>query len=432
MAPPFEVPAGVRFTCSRCGDCCRGFEILLGPGEAEGLAALDWRGRDETLVDTETTLAARGAGLAGRRQLRRRDDGACAYLGDDHQCRIHQHFGGDAKPLMCRLYPFGFYPLGDRLAVDVSFACRAVSEERGEKLDAQIPEWTRWLAEGSLDAGSATRHRLDRRRVLSAELLWELEHFLLDFLERRDRPLFERIRSMLQFVRVATTGDPMAPTAARLRQAMAVGIPPQMARQTSTATLDRTQRAVFYQWLYLALNPVTDDPSLGTAAERKASAQRHERAGRGYLRRRGQPQVGGQELETTFEAIARSAPGILAADSGAELPRSDEGLTTWLRAKIVGQGFLVAGAETLPFIEAVRKLLVAYPMMLWTTKALATHRGAPAPEATDLRAALRRIDRTLGRIPVSRLPRKQAKVFDLILLETDLVEAATNDILAGR
>lgn len=432
MAPRFAVPTGVRFSCSRCGDCCRSFEILLGPGESEALGALDWEGHDETLVGVETTIAARGPGLGGLRQLRRRDDGACVYLGDDDGCRIHRHFGGDAKPLMCRLYPVGFYPLDDRLAVDVSFACRAVSEGRGKSLETQIPEWTRWLADDTMAAGKTTQPRLDRKRKISAELLWELEHFLLGFLEATERPLFERVRSMLQFVRVATTGDPEAPTAAPLRQAMAAGIPGQMARQKSKAELDRTQRAVFYQWLFLALNPVTEDPSQGTAAERKASADRHRRAGQAYLRRRGQPHVGGEPLATTFEDIAALPGGILTTGEGSPTPWADGPLATWLRAKIVGQGFLVSGSESLPFIEALRKLLVAYPMVLWTTKAMAAHRGATAPEAEDLSAALRRIDRTLGRVPVSRLPRKQAKAFDFILLDTDVVEATVNHILPPR
>ena len=41
-------------------------------------------------------------------RLPRHVDGACVYLGKDNACRIHQHFGAASKPLMCRLYPFGF------------------------------------------------------------------------------------------------------------------------------------------------------------------------------------------------------------------------------------------------------------------------------------------------------------------------------------
>ena len=426
MPSQFETPSGVRFRCSRCGDCCRNFEILLGPGEAESLATLDWSDKEPSLVGAETTT---GAGIAGRKDLRRlarRDDGACIYLDEDQGCRIHHHFGGDAKPLMCRLYPFGFYAVGERTAVDVSFACRAVSEASGPSLERQVPEWTRWIEASPNAVAPLPQPRLDRHRKISADLLWELEHALLAFLERRGEPLLDRVRCMLQFVRVATTGDPTTATAASLRQAMAAGLPGQIARQPSEATCDKTQRAVFFQWLFLALDPVLEDPRQGTPAERRESARRHERASRGYLQRRGAPQVAGEPLDTTFEAIAQAEAGVLTEAV------ADETLATWLRAKIVGQRFLSAGGKDLPFIDAVRKLLVAYPMALWTAKALACHRGVGGPELGDLRAAIRRIDRTLGRVPVSRLPRKQAKVFDFILLETDLVEAAVNDVLAGR
>lgn len=436
MPLPFAVPSDVRFTCSRCGDCCRTFEILLGPGEEEALKSLDWKGRDATLVDSKTVVPARLPVSRGRRQLLRRKDGACVYLGEDDQCRIHRHFGADAKPMMCRLYPFGFYPVGERVAVDVSFACRAVSQGQGKTLETRFPEWTRLLG-GVVPRGSKPRrHRLDQKREMPGELLWELEFYLLGMLDRRDLTLSDRVRCMLQFVRVATTGDPNLPSAALLRQAMADGIPGQIARQASDATLDKTQHAVFYQWLFLALNPITKDPRQGTPAERKASAKQHEDAIHRYLLGRGRPQVGGELLDTTFEAIGALGSGILAVDTVGDSsePASGSGIevvSTWLRAKIVGQRFLMEEEKEMPFVEATRKLLVAYPMVLWVSKALAAHRGARNPEASDLSAALRRIDKTLGRVSVARLPRKQAKVYDFIMLETDLVEAATNDILAG-
>lgn len=436
MASPFEIPSGVRFTCSRCGDCCRTFEILLGPGEEESLESLEWKGRDATLVDSTTVVPARLSAWRGKRQLLRGNDGACVYLGEDDQCRIHRHFGADAKPLMCRLYPFGFYPVGDRVAVDVSFACQAVSQGKGEALERRFPEWTRLLGDVVSQEGKPKRHRLDKHREVAGELLWELEFYLLGFLDRRDLTLTDRARCMLQFVRVATTGDPTLPSAELLRRAMAAGIPDQIVREKSDATLDKTQRAVFYQWLFLTLNPITKEPKQGTPAERKASAKHHEDAIHRYLVGRGQPQVGGEQLDTTFEAIAALDSGILAPETVGDTSEVVAGneiemLSTWLRAKIVGQRFLMQEEKELPFVEATRKLLIAYPMVLWATKALAAHRGAEKPESRDLSAALRLVDKTLGRVSVTRLPRKQAKVYNFIMLETDLVEAASNDILAG-
>ncbi len=107
-------------------------------------------------------------------------------------------------------------------------------------------------------------------------------------------------------------------------------------------------------------------------------------------------------------------------------------LETFLKAKIVGQKFLVAGERELPLVEATLKLLVTVPMTLWTAKALAADRGAGRVEEEDVRHALRLIDRTLGALPTSAMPKKQAEACDYVMLETDLVEAAVNDVARSR
>ena len=101
-------PPEVRFTCSRCGDCCRGWHVMLGPGEAERLEALDWSGAAPELAGISPAAPVPGEPRSGRLALARKADGACVYLGARNQCRVHEEFGEPAKPLLCRLYPFGF------------------------------------------------------------------------------------------------------------------------------------------------------------------------------------------------------------------------------------------------------------------------------------------------------------------------------------
>ena len=102
-----------------------------------------------------------------------------------------------------------------------------------------------------------------------------------------------------------------------------------------------------------------------------------------------------------------------------------------LCAKIRGQKVLVAGQQGVPLVEATLKCLRCFPMAVWTSKARAADRGAAAVEEPDLRLAIRLIDRTLGQIPTSLVPPKQREVYDWVMLETDLVEAAINDLLVG-
>lgn len=127
--------ADERYHCTGCGDCCRGWAVPLRPGEAdrfraqaaafvpaERLAALVTRTRG---IDT----LAVGAG--------------CAALDQEQRCRVHAAHGADAKPLACRLFPFRFVVTPDDVRVSLSFACPAVVDGEGPRLDEQRDEIAR-------------------------------------------------------------------------------------------------------------------------------------------------------------------------------------------------------------------------------------------------------------------------------------------------
>jgi hypothetical protein len=80
------------YQCGRCLQCCRSKTIPLNPYEVARLAAY--------LGETTTQFLARHTVMGGA-ALRRRDDEACVFLGEDG-CTVHP-----ARPLACRLYPLG-------------------------------------------------------------------------------------------------------------------------------------------------------------------------------------------------------------------------------------------------------------------------------------------------------------------------------------
>ena len=434
MPLPVDYPEEVCFSCTECGDCCRSWDVLVGPGERDRLAALEWHGREADLVGARVVEPVGGGASRGRQglapspaapprqRLARGADGACVYLGAENQCRIHQHFGEAAKPLLCRLYPFSFYAMGERTSVDVSFYCRSVSQGDGAPIATRLGEWTRLLA--SRDLTDTRQHELRANVRVDGGLVWEVEHHLLQFLKDDSLTLIERVRCVLQFVRLATTGDPDQPTASALRAAMAKGIPLQVRGAPLEATMDKTQRAIFYQWLHLALNPAPPSFDTLSSVEQAQVRDARERAGRRYRDRAGRPHVDGNELAVDFGRIAAVDTSVFAENNCAPL-------RDFLCAKIVGQKFLIAGEDELPLVEATLMFLLTVPMTIWTAKALAAERGATAVEACDLRQAIRLIDRTLGQISTSLLPPKQREAYDWVMLETDLVEAATADVLVG-
>jgi Fe-S-cluster containining protein len=395
---------------------------MLGPGEEEALGRLDWQAREEDLVGATTVVTSRLPGGRRARRLARRSDGACVYLGPDHLCRIHRHFGGDRKPLMCRLYPFGFYAVGGKVAVDCSFACRSVRQGSGDPVEERVPEWSRLLAERG--APQESPHRLTRARTVSGSLLWDLEHHLLTFLSDPGLSLFDRVRCCLRFVRLATTGDPATAAAARLREAVARGLPRQVATIEPGGPLDKTQRAVFYQWLFLTLNPLPPGFDLLSGPDQRREKKRRLAAARRFYLNQGAPWIDGQETEVSFAEVSEVGTTLLAT-----LPCPP--LETFLRAKIVGQRFLVAGGTELPFVEAVPAFLLAYPMILWTAKALAAARRASEVAEDDLRRSIGLVDRTLGQASVEDLPAKVAEAWHFVVEETELVEAAAAELLTS-
>jgi Fe-S-cluster containining protein len=414
----FDAPA-LRFTCSECGDCCRSGQVLLSEAERARLQSLDWSGLEPDLVGAETTAVVTDGPFRGHHRLARRPDGSCAYLGARNECRIHEHFGRDVKPLTCRSYPFSFRAMGDVVAVDVAFSCRAVSEERGEPVERLQGEWSLLLAEGV--AGSAPPlHVARKQEEAPPELVLEIERVLLRLLQDASLEPPDRVRACADFLRLGLTGDPSAPTAALLRNAIAAGLPQRVRREPHPNGMDPTQRTVFRQWLYLALNPARPELRDLPSAERDRMNAQWRDAGLAFRDGRGHPFVAWAPLRTTFDAVESMDAALLRTS---ELPMR------FLAAKLVGQRFLRSGAGELPLVDAARLLLLTFPMIGWTAKAFAADRGAPAVEDEDVRVAIRTIDPNIGQASTSALPPAQAKAFDWTFHETDLVPAAIRDVL---
>ncbi|HXV60874.1 MAG TPA: YkgJ family cysteine cluster protein [Vicinamibacteria bacterium] len=416
MSPPvFAYPEGLHFTCSRCGDCCRGWNVALGPGEPESLRELDWKDKVPELVDV-----APGTKFGPKYALTRKEDGSCIYLGKENQCLIHEHFGVLRKPLMCRLFPFGFLPVGDRVAVDVSFACKAVSEDRGAPLRERLPEWV-CLLQGP--PAQETGHAFSKKYRIEGELLWELEHGIVRLLSDPQETFLERIRAVSEFMRLAMTADPRTDAARRLREVMLAGVPKQLKeRPIDLEPMNKTQRAVFFHLLFLMLNPTP--PDLLGRSDTRASHDRV-KAADAYRFRGNRPWIDNRVASATFGEIETVALGYLAEEGGrGEVER-------FLQAKIVGQRFLREGESEIPFVAAVPRLLLVYPMLLWTAKAFAAGDARRAVSREDARRALRLLDRSYGSVPLSALPSKQRKAWEFIIGETDLPFVASVEMSAS-
>lgn len=87
---------GLRFRCTRCGNCCTGEPGFVWVNEAEVTAIAEFRGESpEEVEGLYTRLAGK------RRTLREKANGDCVFYEREQGCTIYS-----VRPRQCRTWPF--------------------------------------------------------------------------------------------------------------------------------------------------------------------------------------------------------------------------------------------------------------------------------------------------------------------------------------
>ena len=88
---------GLRFECTRCGNCCGGASGTVGVGDAEIEALARRVGLGLAEFRAAFTRELRG----GERSLRERRDGTCVFYDPRRGCTVYPD-----RPRQCRTWPF--------------------------------------------------------------------------------------------------------------------------------------------------------------------------------------------------------------------------------------------------------------------------------------------------------------------------------------
>ncbi|MBF0275873.1 MAG: YkgJ family cysteine cluster protein, partial [Nitrospinae bacterium] len=131
-----------RFECIDCeGDCCRhGYRVLITKKSMEELLQLDAVKRvleKEQCSFLNDHIKKEYYFLP---ILDKEGERQCAFLDDDFLCLIHKEHGFDAKPDVCKAYPFNVVSYSnEEIRVCYSFQCKSIRENYGKPIiDSEI------------------------------------------------------------------------------------------------------------------------------------------------------------------------------------------------------------------------------------------------------------------------------------------------------
>ncbi len=174
-----------RFTCARCGRCCRRATVPVTLAEAEAYRAAGagrWfsEGGGSAAVDPFEPIPEHPSLL----QIRKREDGACGFLSEEGLCRIHEELGADRKPIACRVFPFRFHPVEQDVVVTASFACPTVVANDGALLSSQSRDISALYADWKHEfPETAARVEFVAGRALPPAVLTKLRSVLVRMLD---------------------------------------------------------------------------------------------------------------------------------------------------------------------------------------------------------------------------------------------------------
>lgn len=132
-----HIPEGINFDCTGCGNCC--FEWPV-PITRDDFTRISGYAQEQSLDAKELfrVLSVNDDKLrVFTHSLEKRSDGLCQFLTDDKRCSLHRDFGPEAKPAMCRLFPYTFTDTPSGIYASVSFAATGVLFNQGKPLTAQ-------------------------------------------------------------------------------------------------------------------------------------------------------------------------------------------------------------------------------------------------------------------------------------------------------
>ena len=194
--PLHTLPILEKWDCHGCTACCRETTILLNAADLVRLSEQRW---EEHPDFRGVRTVERSSWLAGQPVLAHRADGSCVFLTPAGRCRIHEQFGADAKPLMCRQFPLQVVVTDRAATATVVRSCPSAAADRGRPLEDHVPSLRRLVRDKLADDRDLPAPPIAPRVLRD----WKDFHIVAGALERlmvdRRYPLVRRLVHSLRF-----------------------------------------------------------------------------------------------------------------------------------------------------------------------------------------------------------------------------------------
>jgi Fe-S-cluster containining protein len=131
----YPLPVVEQWDCHGCTACCRETTIQLNAEDLARLQEQHWERHPE--FHTVRTVR-RSFLLGGANVLAHKADGSCVFLTNAGRCHIHEVFGAETKPLMCRQFPLQVVRTDREVVATVARSCPSAAADIGRPLNEHL------------------------------------------------------------------------------------------------------------------------------------------------------------------------------------------------------------------------------------------------------------------------------------------------------
>jgi lysine-N-methylase len=146
------LPIIEQWDCHHCTACCRETTIQLNADDLARLKEQRWEQHSEF---QGVRTVRRSLMLGGASVLAHKADGSCVFLTEAGRCRIHEAFGAEAKPFMCRQFPLQVVRTDRETIATVLRSCPSAAADRGRPVREHLGFLKRLLRDEATSCAAA-------------------------------------------------------------------------------------------------------------------------------------------------------------------------------------------------------------------------------------------------------------------------------------